>query len=82
MRSDGGVVSAFSRVRKPWPDMYTEAVQTSKVPENPREAWDSGTAQGWREDTNYSNISILFNFIPLLLFWVESTASWILCLLS
>lgn len=57
MRSNGRVVSAFSRVRKSWPNLYTEAVQTSKVPENPREAWDSATAGGWREDTNYSNKS-------------------------
>lgn len=49
MRSHGGVVRAFSRVRQPSPTMYTEAAQTSKFPENPREAWDSDTARGGKK---------------------------------
>ena len=44
MRSHGGVLSAFSRVRKPGPNVYAEAVQSHKVPENP------GEAQGWEQE--------------------------------
>lgn len=46
MRSNGGGVSAFSSVRKPWPSVYIGGAQTPKVPENPRKAWDSSTAGG------------------------------------
>lgn len=49
MRSYGGVVSAFARVRKPCPNVYTEAAQTPKVPQNPGEPWDSGTVAGGKK---------------------------------
>lgn len=49
MRSNGGGVSAFSRVRKPWPKVYAEAVQIPKVTANPREAWDSSIAGGGKK---------------------------------
>lgn len=46
MRSYGGVVNAFPRVRKSWYNVYTQAVET---PENPGEAWDSGTTGGGKK---------------------------------
>ena len=48
MRSYGGVVNAFSRVRKSWHNVYTQVVETPPPPENPGEAWDSGTAGSGR----------------------------------
>lgn len=48
MRSYGGVVNAFPRVRKSWCNVYTQAVET---PRESRRGLGFRYSRGWEEDT-------------------------------